>query len=154
MGAQSARTLAGHGRGPHDRDSSSALNAVKSTRVIASDHPRSVPVASARGVKPRIPEVEEDGFADAERVHLLHHLLHLRLRFLLFTFASRLLGGEVDRHRPGVAVVTHRDGAEDVGPELLPVGWIIRHQLTRAAGSLERPCMTCTKPACEGSAGV
>ena len=28
--------------------------------------------------------------------------------------------------------MTHRDGAEDVGPELLPVGWIIRHQLTRA----------------------
>src|SRR5438045_428666 len=90
------------------------------------------PVASARGVQPRIPEVEEDGFADTERVYLLHHLLHLRRWFLLFTFASRLLGGEVDRHRPGVAVVTPRDGAQDVGPELLPVGWIIRHQLARA----------------------
>src|SRR5437763_16887410 len=89
-------------------------------------------VASAWGVQPRIPEVEEDGFADGERVHLLHHLLHLRRWFLLFTCASRLLGGEVDRHRPGAAVVTHRDGAKDVGPELLPVGWIIGHQLARA----------------------
>src|SRR5216683_7407534 len=132
MSVQSARTRAGHGRGPHDRGSSSALKVVKSTRVVASDRPRSVPVASARGVKPRIPEVEEDGFANGERVHLLHHLLHLRRWFLPFTFASRLLGGEVDRHRPGAAAVTHRDGAEDVGPELPPVGWIIRHQLTRA----------------------
>ena len=60
MSVQSARTLAGHGRGPHDRDSGSALKVVKSTRVIASDHPRPVPVASARGVKPRIPDPDPE----------------------------------------------------------------------------------------------
>src|SRR5437763_1576403 len=89
-------------------------------------------VASAWGVQPRVPEVEEDGFADGERVHLLHHLLHMRRWLLLLTLAGRLLGGEVDRHRPGVAVVTYGDGAEDVGPELLPVGRVIGHQLTGA----------------------
>src|SRR6266516_5129654 len=132
MSAESARTRAGHGRDPHDRGSSSALTGVKPTLAVASDRRWPVPVASARGVKPRIPEVEEDGFADGERVHLLHRLLHLRRWFPLFTCASRLLGGEVDRHRPGAAVVTHQDGAEDVGPALPPSGWIIGHQLTRA----------------------
>jgi hypothetical protein len=39
-------------------------------------------------VRPRIWEVKEDGFADGERVHLLHHLLHLRRWFLPFTLAS------------------------------------------------------------------
>lgn len=76
-------------------------------RELVSARALPVPVESARGVQPGVLEVEEDGFADGERVHLLHHLLHLRRWFLPFPFASRLLGREVHRHSPSVAVVTH-----------------------------------------------
>jgi YoeB-like toxin of bacterial type II toxin-antitoxin system len=64
MSVQPARTLAGHGRGPHDRGSSSALNAVKSTRGAASGSP----TAGAGGVSPG---------REATRITEEHRLVYL-----------------------------------------------------------------------------
>ena len=90
--------------------------------------------AQRRGVEPGALEVEELGHADAERVHLLHLGLQLGGRLLALALAGLLLGGEVDRHGVGAAVVGDGDAAEDVGAEGGPVGGVLGHELAGPVG--------------------
>src|ERR671913_452691 len=90
------------------RDNRASVMATK----IASPRPRCRRTGSGRAGQPGLPQVEVGRLTHGERIDLGHRLADRLRRLLLLGGPGLGLAGEVDRHRPAVAVVHCAEAAQ------------------------------------------